>query len=185
MILDPKVNGSLRVFEGEKHMTNDFDIGKRGITVEMDRPRELCYSLGAMRAMEDLAHRWAKKSELTIPGGAISSAWIMGNLGNDSLFGIALWGALRKESPQMKMEEVDSIYEAYLEKTGDRSELVDILLEAYARAKNPRRLASLTELEALKMEVQEKTKIATGKAKELLEQAKELLGAGEKSTGGA
>jgi hypothetical protein len=162
-------------------MTEEFDIGKRSIFVEMDRPRELVYTLPAMRAMEDLAHRWAKKSEVAIPGGLISSSTIMNNLNNDSLFGIALWGALRKESPQMKMEEVDAVYEAYLEKTGDRSELVDILLEAYARAKNPRYLANLKEMEATKKEVQEKMKTATGEAKELLQKASELLGAGEKS----
>ena len=166
-------------------MTTEIDIGKRGITVEMDKPRELCYTLGAMRAMEDLAYRWAKKSELTIPGGLISSSWIMNNLGNDSLFGIALWGALRKESPQMKMEEVDAIYEAFLERTGDRSELIDILLEAYARAKNPRYLATLKAMEAAKKEVQEKMKAATGEAKELLKKADELLSAGEKPNGAA
>jgi hypothetical protein len=163
----------------------DNDIGKRSITVEMDRPRELCYTLGAMRAMEDLAYRWAKKSELTVPGSLISSSWIMNNLGNDSLFGIALWGALRKESPQMKMEDVDAIYEAFLEKTGDRSELIDHLLEAYARAKNPRYLATLQAMEAAKKEVQEKMKAATGEALGLLKKAEELLLAGEKSNGAA
>jgi hypothetical protein len=160
-------------------MTEEFDIGKRGITVEMDEPRELIYNIGAMRAMEDLAHRWAKKSEVTIPGGLISASTIMNNLNNDTLFSIALWGALRKEAPKLKMEEIDTIYEDYLEKTGDRSELIDILLEAYARAKNPRYLANLKELEAVKKEVQERMKTATGEAKELLKKADELLGAGE------
>lgn len=126
----------------------DFDIGKRGITVEMDRPRELVYTLGALRAMEDLAHRWAKKSDIQVPGGIISTGLIMSNLGNDSLLSIALWGALRKEEPKLKLEEVDGIYEAFLERTGDRQDLVEILLDAYARARNPRYFKTLKEQEA-------------------------------------
>lgn len=100
--------------------------------------------------MEDLAHRWAKKSDIQVPGGIISSGLIMGNLGNDSLFSIALWGALRKEEPKLRLEEVDSIYEAFLERSGDRQDLVEVLLEAYARARNPRYLKTLQEREAAK-----------------------------------
>jgi hypothetical protein len=69
------------------------------------------------------------------------------------------------------MDEVDAIYEAFILKTGDRQELVDILLEAYARAKNPRKY-----LEAKRLE------------KEALERAKERealggSGPGEKLSG--
>jgi len=147
-------------------MTNGFDIGKRGITVQMDRPRELIYTLGAMRAMEDLAHRWAKKSEIAIPGGIFSSGMIMGNLGNDSLFSIALWGALRKEEPKMRLEEVDDIYEVYIQNEGDRKELVEILLDAFARAKNPRKYREALELAAIQKEAEAKAKESPGAGSE-------------------
>jgi len=160
--------------------------------VEMDRPRELIYKLGAFRAMEDMAHRWAKKNGIPIRDivgpeiipanfignpkpiinpAVIGSHVIFNNLGDDTFLSIALWGALRSEEPKIGMDEVDAIYEAFIQKTGDRQELVDILLEAYARAKNPRKY-----LEAKRQE------------KEALERAKERdalggSGPGEKLSG--
>jgi hypothetical protein len=147
-------------------LTENFDLGKRSLTVDMDRPRELVYTLGSFRAMEDLAHRWAKKNQIPIrdlvgpeiiPMGMIGNDRpimnpaiigthvIMNNLGDDNFLSIALWGALRKESPQMGIDEVDVIYEAFLSKVGDRQDLVDILLEVYSRAKNPRKLLEVKE----------------------------------------
>lgn len=133
-------------------MTDEFDIGKRGITVMMDRPRELIFTLGSMRAMEDLGHRWAQKSNIHVPGGILSSGMIISNLGSDSLLSIALWGALRKEDPKMKLEDVDAIYEAYLDNEGDRDDLVGLLVEALARAKNPRKYQEAKELQKVQKE---------------------------------
>jgi hypothetical protein len=162
-------------------LEENFDLGKRGITVEMDRPRELVYNLGAFRAMEDLAHRWAKKNQIPIrdivgpeiiPAGllgnprpimnpaVIGSHIIFNNLGDDSFLSMALWGALRYENPKISVEEADAIYEAFIEKTGDRQDLVDILLEAYARAKNPRKYLEAKRKE-LKEIQEEATKLAT------------------------
>lgn len=164
----------------------DFDIGNRGITVEFDKPRELVYTLGAFRAMADLAHSWAKRSGIIIrdivgpamlqaigpdgnvivgPDGKvrevpnpaiITAGTILRNLGDDTFLSIALWGALRKDNPKMKLEEVDEQYEIFLEKGGDRDDLVAVLVEAFARARNPHRLQQARELEKTQAETKDK-----------------------------
>lgn len=144
----------------------DFDIGKRGITVVMDRPRELIFDLGSFRFMEDLAHRWIKKSGMNIrdivgpaqvptPNGmvfnpaVITTGHIIANMGLDNFLTIALMGAMlhdyRKERDKLTTELADQVYEAFLVNGGDRNELVEHLAEAYGRARNPHKLKKIRE----------------------------------------
>ncbi len=145
----------------------DFDIGKRGITVEMDRPRELIFTLGSFRFMEDLAARWAKKSGINVrdivgpqffeaPDGTrvfnpavITPGHVVGNMNLDNFLTIALMGAMlhdyENERDKLTSKLADSVYEAYLEKEGDRNDLVEVLAEAYGRSRNPRRLREVRE----------------------------------------
>jgi len=133
-------------------------IGKRGVMAEMDIPRRLFFSLSAQANVEEflkttriieppilfdkagLPIRNAKGEPLRAPYSA-GLAFMPDAMDMAKVFQRVLFEALNGGGAGLKdPAEVDNIYQGFLEKTGDKTDLGDLLYQAFYSATNPRQI---------------------------------------------
>ena len=117
----------------DETVKND-NTGKRGLYATFDESRFLRLDLAAQIWIEEHA----------VPGRAVPINVVIGGMNRTGFLSIVLRAALGMvhNEPRLKEEDVSDIYEAYIEKTGDRSDLEALLREVYELAsRNPIKLA--------------------------------------------
>jgi hypothetical protein len=119
--------------EPKNELLKPEDVGKKGLFAMFDEPRPLRLNLDAMAWLENNV----------IMTRALAPDVIFSSLRFTHFFKPTLRACLGMVhgEPRFKPEDVERFYEAYIENTGNRNDLEQILIEVYELAtKNPTQL---------------------------------------------
>ena len=120
----------------DTHMDDNGQAeGKRGLFAYFDQERQLRFTLGAMEWLEQAVEQ----------GRVVSCELITQQLWRSQYLKAALRASLGMDpttkGPIVKEEDLEHLYEAYIEKSGDRTDLENLVRDAYRMAtKNPTKL---------------------------------------------